>query len=164
MSRFSSFLTDSRVQSAIGVAVLSAIVLLGARAFQLALAWAVALCGLVVLAGVAVWLVRRQRARRAGEAIGTLLERQGEAAPGATAGAELQALRQRMQEAVKTIKTSRLGQLSGVEALYELPWYITIGNPAAGKSSAIVNSGLTFPFEDGGQAAIKGIGGTRNCD
>lgn len=64
MSRFSSFLTDSRVQSAIGVAVLSAIVLLGARAFQLALAWAVALCGLVVLAGVAVWLVRRQRARR----------------------------------------------------------------------------------------------------
>ena len=30
MSRFSSFLTDSRVQSAIGVAVLSAIVLLGA--------------------------------------------------------------------------------------------------------------------------------------
>ena len=164
MSRFSSFLTDSRVQSAIGVAVLSAIVLLGARAFQLALAWAVALCGLVVLAGVAVWLVRRQRARRAGEAIGTLLERQGEAAPGATAGAELQALRQRMQEAVTTIKTSRLGQLSGVEALYELPWYITIGNPAAGKSSAIVNSGLTFPFEDGGQAAIKGIGGTRNCD
>lgn len=57
-----------------------------------------------------------------------------------------------------------IGQHSGVEALYELPWYITIDNPAAGKSSAIVNSGLTFPFEDGGNAVIKGIGGTRNCD
>jgi len=169
MSRLHSFLTDSRVLSAIGVAALSAIVLLGARALQLAMVWAFAACGLIALAWGAVWLLRRRRARRAGEAIGTLLERQGEARPapagaGAAAAAEVQALRQRMQEAVKTIKTSRLGQHSGVEALYELPWYITIGNPAAGKSSAIVNSGLTFPFEDGGNAVIKGIGGTRNCD
>lgn len=166
MSRLHSFLTDSRVLSAIGVAALSAIVLLGARALQLAMVWAFAACGLIALAWGAVWLLRRRRARQAGEAIGTLLERQGEArpAPGAAAAAEVQALRQRMQEAVKTIKTSRLGQHSGVEALYELPWYITIGNPAAGKSSAIVNSGLTFPFEDGGNAVIKGIGGTRNCD
>ena len=166
MSRLHSFLTDSRVLAAIGVAALSAIVLLGARALQLAMVWAFAACGLIALAWGAVWLLRRRRARQAGEAIGTLLERQGEArpAPGAAAAAEVQALRQRMQEAVKTIKTSRLGQHSGVEALYELPWYITIGNPAAGKSSAIVNSGLTFPFEDGGNAVIKGIGGTRNCD
>ncbi len=73
-------------------------------------------------------------------------------------------LKRRMQEAVTRIKTSKLGQLSGSGALYELPWYITIGNPAAGKSTAIVNSGLHFPFDDGGNAVIKGIGGTRNCD
>jgi type VI secretion system protein ImpL len=41
---------------------------------------------------------------------------------------------------------------------------MTIGNPAAGKSTAVVNSGLKFPFDDGGDAIIKGIGGTRNCD
>ena len=40
MSRLHSFLTDSRVLSAIGVASLSAIVLLGARALQLAMVWA----------------------------------------------------------------------------------------------------------------------------
>ncbi|HEY4801799.1 MAG TPA: type VI secretion system membrane subunit TssM, partial [Paraburkholderia sp.] len=66
--------------------------------------------------------------------------------------------------AVKTIKTSKIGQLSGGSALYELPWYIVIGNPAAGKSSAVLNSGLQFPFADKHDAVVHGIGGTRNCD
>jgi len=48
--------------------------------------------------------------------------------------------------------------------LYEMPWYIVIGNPAAGKSTAILNSGLNFPFSDKGGQAVQGIGGTRNCD
>lgn len=39
-----------------------------------------------------------------------------------------------------------------------------IGNPAAGKSTAILNSGLQFPFEDNRGNVIQGIGGTRNCD
>ncbi len=95
-----------------------------------------------------------------------MLEQQADTAVrrGSVSTAEIQALRQRMQEAVKTIKTSKLGQTSGAEALYESPWYMTIGNPAAGKSTAVVNSGLKFPFDDGGDAVIKGIGGTRNCD
>lgn len=95
-----------------------------------------------------------------------MLEQQADSAikRGNVSTAEIQALKQRMQEAVKTIKTSKLGQMSGAEALYELPWYMTIGNPAAGKSTAVVNSGLKFPFDDGGDAIIKGIGGTRNCD
>ena len=33
-----------------------------------------------------------------------------------------------------------------------------------GKAQRVVNSGLKFPFDDGGDAIIKGIGGTRNCD
>jgi type VI secretion system protein ImpL len=37
-----------------------------------------------------------------------------------------------------------------------------IGNPAAGKSSAIARSGLTFPIP--GSKAVQGVGGTRNCD
>ena len=69
-----------------------------------------------------------------------------------------------MAGAISTIKNSRLGHSSGRAALYELPWYVTIGNPAAGKSSAIINSGLKFPFEDGEGSTLKGIGGTRNCD
>ena len=166
MSSLRNLLFDSRVLSALGVAAAVIFVMLGAHSLKVAMGWAVALCALILAAWGVVWAVRRHRARQAGEAIGTMLEQQGDAdtTPHDAAQADLGALRERMQEAVRTIKTSKLGQLSGAEALYELPWYITIGNPAAGKSTAIVNSGLKFPFDDGGSAVIKGIGGTRNCD
>ncbi|MGS0757403.1 type VI secretion protein IcmF/TssM N-terminal domain-containing protein, partial [Roseateles sp. GG27B] len=49
--------------------------------------------------------------------------------------------------------------------LYELPWYLFIGAPGSGKTTALMNAGLTFPLAGKmGQAAIKGVGGTRNCD
>lgn len=167
MSRFRSLLTDSRFLSFIGVAAVTAFFFLGAKTLKVAMVWAAIASAIILLAWLGVWFYRRQKARKAGDAIGSMLEQQGELAqkrPGGATAAEIETLRQRMQEAVKTIKTSKLGQLSGAEALYELPWYITIGNPAAGKSTAIVNSGLKFPFDDGGNAIIKGIGGTRNCD
>jgi type VI secretion system protein ImpL len=67
-----------------------------------------------------------------------------------------------MLEAIGTIKTSKLGLNSGAAALYELPWYMIIGNPAAGKSSAVGCSGLQFPIA--GSKAVQGVGGTRDCD
>jgi len=167
MSRIRSLLTDSRFLSFIGIAAITAFFFLGAKTLKVALLWAAIASATIIVVWFVVWLVRRHRARKAGEAIGSLLETQDEnlqKRSGTIASTEIDALKGRMHSAIKTIKTSKLGQLSGSEALYELPWYITIGNPAAGKSTAIVNSGLKFPFDDGGNAVIKGIGGTRNCD
>lgn len=49
--------------------------------------------------------------------------------------------------------------------LYELPWYIIIGPPGSGKTTALRKSGLNFPLQQSSEInAIKGIGGTRNCD
>ena len=49
--------------------------------------------------------------------------------------------------------------------LYELPWYMFIGAPGSGKTTALMNAGLTFPLAGKmGQASVKGVGGTRNCD
>ncbi|OAT76868.1 type VI secretion system protein ImpL [Mangrovibacter phragmitis] len=49
--------------------------------------------------------------------------------------------------------------------LYQLPWYVMIGAPGAGKTTALINSGLQFPLADKfGKTALRGIGGTRNCD
>ena len=167
MSRLRSFLFDSRTLSFIGIAALAAFFFLGASTLQLALTWAAIATAILVVVWLCVWLWRRRRARRAADGLGTMLDDQAQVAVRVAdegTRAEIETLRTRMQDAVKTIKTSKLGHVSGRAALYELPWYIVIGNPAAGKSTAVVNSGLTFPFADGSSNIIHGIGGTRNCD
>ncbi len=74
---------------------------------------------------------------------------------------ELAELRGKMRGAIAKLKKSKGGRRS----LYELPWYVMIGPPGAGKTTAIVNSGLQFPLADEfGKTAIGGVGGTRNCD
>ncbi|MCL2163296.1 MAG: type VI secretion system membrane subunit TssM [Oscillospiraceae bacterium] len=49
--------------------------------------------------------------------------------------------------------------------VYELPWYVIIGAPGVGKTTALLNSGLSFPLaKQIGATAIRGAGGTRHCD
>jgi type VI secretion system protein ImpL len=49
--------------------------------------------------------------------------------------------------------------------LYEQPWYVIIGPPRAGKSTALANAGLRFPLAAELEASeIRGVGGTRFCD
>ncbi|WP_158784142.1 type VI secretion system membrane subunit TssM [Pantoea sp. BAV 3049] len=82
-------------------------------------------------------------------------------------------LSERFTEAAEMLKKahfSRSGnhrwtQRFSRQYLYQLPWYVIIGAPGAGKTTALVNSGLQFPLADRfGKAALRGIGGTRNCD
>ncbi|MBI5333132.1 MAG: type VI secretion system membrane subunit TssM [Burkholderiales bacterium] len=167
MSRIRDFLLDARTLTVLGFAALAAFLFVGASTLQLAMIWVGVALGLCLLAWLIVWGVKRWRARRAAGQFEAVIEQQADAAvKGAAADrrAEIEALRTRMQEAIKTIKTSKLGETSGSAALYELPWYMVIGNPAAGKSSAIVKSGLRFPFADNTGSIIQGIGGTRHCD
>ena len=95
--------------------------------------------------------------------------------PGAAAGAkEVALLGRRFEKAVETLRRSRIGAgrrpwwlaaLAGRPYVYQLPWYVIIGAPGAGKTTALVNSGLEFPLADAvGRNAIRGIGGTRHCD
>jgi type VI secretion system protein ImpL len=71
-------------------------------------------------------------------------------------------LKERMQDALTTLKAAS-GNKSGY--LYDLPWYVIIGPPGAGKTTALVNSGLKFPLSRGTTpAAVAGVGGTRYCD
>ena len=49
--------------------------------------------------------------------------------------------------------------------LYDLPWYVIIGPPGCGKTTALVHSGINFPLaEQFGKQALRGVGGTRDCD
>ncbi|MEM9343568.1 MAG: type VI secretion system membrane subunit TssM, partial [Pseudomonadota bacterium] len=77
------------------------------------------------------------------------------------ASEDLDEMRGKLREAMAELRKSK----SGRRQLRELPWYVMIGPPGAGKTTAIVNSGLQFPLADTmGKEAIGGVGGTRNCD
>ena len=160
MARLWKYLTDSRVLAAIGLAALAAILVIGAGLLGLGIVWA-AIGALALLAGWGIWWMLRRawRARRARKLAGAIA---GAGATDDDGKDEVAVLRKNLLEAVGTIKTSKLGLTRGAAALYELPWYMIIGNPAAGKSSAIVHSGLSFPIP--GNKALQGVGGTRNCD
>ncbi|MBN3815708.1 type VI secretion system membrane subunit TssM [Paraburkholderia sp. Se-20369] len=58
---------------------------------------------------------------------------------------------------------SRLFQ--GKRYLYELPWYITLGSPGCGKTSALLQSGLSFPVaEQMGRAAHSLMERTKHAE
>ncbi|SDI39120.1 type VI secretion system membrane subunit TssM [Aliiruegeria lutimaris] len=75
--------------------------------------------------------------------------------------AELEEMKSKLRGAMTQLRRSKTGR----RHLYELPWYVIIGPPGAGKTTAIVNSGLRLPFAgEDGESSIAGVGGTRNCD
>ena len=81
------------------------------------------------------------------------------------ASEELHQLNERFGQALATLKKLRFGGKGRNKALYELPWYIIIGPPGSGKTTALINSTLDFPLaQQFGKGAVQGVGGTRNCD
>lgn len=89
---------------------------------------------------------------------------QGIAAPASAADKEAEVLAQRFREAVAKLKGAGGAKLpGGSDPLYDLPWYVFVGAPGSGKTTALLHAGLDFVFADGG-AEVKGVGGTRNCD
>ncbi len=118
-----------------------------------------ALVRLAAIAALAVavvgWLLlkalRRYRAGKSLEA--------GITTPVADDGA---VLAERMKDALATLKKAS-GQRA--DYLYSIPWYVIIGPPGAGKTTALINSGIKFPLMAGGaKATVEGVGGTRYCD
>jgi len=107
----------------------------------------------IVGASIAYQIVKRRRAAKALEA--------AMAAP-APEETDAPVLAEKMQDALATLKRS---SKSGAGYLYDLPWYLIIGPPGAGKTTALINSGLRFPLAgDNPARAIQGVGGTRYCD
>lgn len=121
--------------------------------------------GLFVLVWAAVLLWRWHKRRRANAAMLAGIQ----AGPSA-ADREAEVLAQRFNEALGVLQdsarqTGKRGLFNRGQYLYELPWYVFIGAPGSGKTTALMNAGLTFPLAGKmGQAAVKGVGGTRNCD
>ena len=121
---------------------------------------------LVVLMVVAVILFRRIRmVMQAKKLERDMLKQAEEQAANARPDrrAEIMELQVQLQRGIASLKASKLGA-TGATALYSLPWYLMIGPPGAGKTTALKHSGLAFPFLDPKGGGVRGIGGTRNCD
>jgi type VI secretion system protein ImpL len=108
-------------------------------------------CGGIGLFYLVRFLMRRSAAKRLEEG----LVNSGDS------GSDAKVLSDRMAEALATLK----GSTGKSNYLYSMPWYVIIGPPGAGKTTALLKSGLKFPLAgaDGG-ASIAGAGGTRYCD
>ena len=139
--------------------------------------------GLIIVLAVLYLLQKAWRAwqaRRQNSAVVKQLMQSQPAAPGLpvtdASSAELKTINDRFEAALKTLKGARFGgkgsgAFAGLSArlgqrhLYELPWYLIIGAPGSGKTTALLNSGLEFPLAaQMGETAVRGVGGTRDCD
>lgn len=74
---------------------------------------------------------------------------------------ERDAISQSFERTIARLAKRRFARADG-RLLTQLPWYILIGPPGSGKTTALLNSGLDFPLDDARE--IQGIGGTRHCD
>ena len=119
----------------------------------------------LVVVILAVWLAVnllldwRRRKRDATLAAG--VADAGAATQDKAAAEELAALSNKLKTSLALLRKA-----SGSRAyLYEQPWYVIIGPPGAGKTTALLNAGLKFPLAaELGQGAVAGVGGTRLCD
>ena len=135
--------------------------------------WIAVAAVLVLAAACILW--RAARARRNNRRLmeGLAVPAEAAASPDAATPApgakEVEVITERFERAVALLKRRRVGtkgsRFGGRPYVYELPWYVIIGAPGAGKTTALVHSGLEFPLEAQiGRKMIRGIGGTRNCD
>ena len=121
---------------------------------------------ILILAIWVIWLqIQHLRTRsKAKQMSGDMVEQ--EASPAGSdsdqrSASERTQLQSRFQEAVDSLRKSKRGGSN----LYTLPWYVVIGPPGSGKSTLLQNSGLNFPLSERfGKQALRGVGGTRNCD
>lgn len=119
-----------------------------------------------ILATLAVCLavtgVRAWRKRRREGVLAKAMTGESRDAKEAKAEAEdeVAQLRQRMKQVLARLRKRGRGR-----HLYEQPWFILIGPPGSGKTTALLNSGLHFPLTRETEApAVSGVGGTRLCD
>jgi type VI secretion system protein ImpL len=154
---------SSSTLSVAALAVLLAIVWFGGEYFDYPVKKRILIMLGVLAAWIVLYVIQRVIAVRNALLIEKRLRAQAEeqiASVRPDKKPEVKALEKQLTEAIHSLKTSRFGR----GALYALPWYMIIGPPGVGKTTALLESGLSFPYLSKGKKGVRGVGGTRNCD
>jgi len=175
MRRLASFFANKWVLGLIGLCALALLIWFGADYIKFGSdnttlargARAIIIAFLVTIWlvwNISQWLVERRQNQALIEGIETSQEDQIDPDQ-ERSQEELQALSDRFRDAMQVLRKARFRSHRGQLSLYQLPWYVIIGPPGSGKTTALVNSGLEFPLaRSHGKEALGGVGGTRNCD
>ncbi len=103
-------------------------------------------------------LVKRQNNKLARE----MIKGQDNEIDDIAAEQDISAIEDKLKQAINILRTAKL---SKGKSIYQLPWYVLIGPPGSGKTTALQQSGLQFPLQkEMGVNALAGIAGTRHCD
>jgi type VI secretion system protein ImpL len=123
---------------------------------DLARAIAVAVVAVIYLLAL---LLSALRAARRNQMFVTELAQPKAVAPPKPGEESVAEINTKFQSVLAEMKRSKLGNR---KFLRDMPWYVIIGPPGTGKTTALKQSGLHFPIDLSDD--IKGVGGTRNCD
>ena len=119
--------------------------------------------GIVIAVILVLWLfsllLAQLRAAKRNQMFVTELARPEVKAPTRPGEGNVAEINSKFQDILQSMKRSKLG---GKKFLRDMPWYVIIGPPGTGKTTALRQSGLHFPIDLSDD--IKGVGGTRNCD
>jgi type VI secretion system protein ImpL len=74
-------------------------------------------------------------------------------------------LQRSAEEAVRWLRSTKLGAVPSRDAVYSLPWFLVAGPPASGKTSLLLSAGLDFYVLPGQRHAEQNlIRPTRDCE
>lgn len=160
-----ALISSRRLWTAVGLALLAALIwtwgpdLRLGEARPLASETArLAAIGALALAWLVSILVAQRRAIRANRLFVAEIARAPER-PKAPGEENVAAVAAKFQEVLAELRRRKL---AGRRLLRDMPWYVIIGPPATGKTTALRQSGLSFPIDLTDD--LQGVGGTRNCD
>ncbi|KAB2852111.1 MAG: type VI secretion system membrane subunit TssM, partial [Ignavibacterium sp.] len=163
MGKIAGILKSKNILLAVGLVILIFLVIYLGSVIQITWTVRIGIIIFILLITVIVILFKKMKdALKAGQIENSISNFSDSQILSPEKRAEIDQFKKQLEAAITALKNSKLGRgKTGKAALYSLPWYMIIGPSAAGKTTAIQNSGLEFPY---GKDSVKGVGGTRNCD
>ncbi|MGE0500234.1 MAG: type VI secretion system membrane subunit TssM [Rhizobiaceae bacterium] len=117
----------------------------------------------VIAVLIILWLVRlivtQRRAMLANRMFVQEIAAPAEEKPADPNAESVAAVGAKFQDVLAELRRRKLGNR---RFLRDMPWYVIVGPPGTGKTTALKQSGLNFPIDFSGD--LHGVGGTRNCD